>query len=701
MRLPAHLVLSADERACLQRFGPLLAVHAEAFSQEFYAALRQTPEIADFLDKLPPEKFQRLLQGQKDHFHRLTLSTDVTCFDAENAQLGKRHHDANVNPLWVFSGYGIYADALDRLAGQVDADLSTITLLRGALRKHLRADEYQQLAGYRDAVLTHLHEARQSSTQDALTGLPNRGQIAAQAARAITHAQDTQTQLAVIMLDLDDFKIVNDRYGHAAGDAVLSQLASRLRIVLRADDFAARYAGDEFVIILRDLRAETDATAVLDRLDQDLSLPYRFGGAFIACPATLGATLYPQDNGTVDDLLRHADRALYLAKSRKNERQRRWALYAEVRKMQQRASDLARDLPSTLRLMYQPIFDVRSGRCVRLEVLSRLQTQDGLLYPAIFLPQFNAQQKRDLFRAVLDRALSQIVAWGQQGNAWALAVNIEPFLPLGEDFIDVISAALVRHQLPPQRLTLEILEDSHDIETPEAIASYRKISELGVRLALDDLGVLHSNLGRLQTLPVDEVKLDQSFTKLLASQPQNLPFALNMLNLAQNMEVEFVAEGVEDDNTLEILINLGVQVAQGYGLCRPMCSDDIPQAIAAAEKRLAQRKAHAGILSAYAKHMAIETHLLGIFRHAPQHLHPTHLRDMSLCPLLPLLHGHPDMQLLHRRQHEIMAMLADRSAQHPNQLIQEYIHLGKQLRSLMATEFSGQTGEPHASTAVI
>lgn len=690
--VPTHIELSDSERACLTRFSAALASYGEAFGEAFYEILSQTSEVATYLQHITPAQLARLREGQVEHFRKLvTTSDDDHDIQQHSIEIGKLHYFAGVNPLWILIGYSIYDTLCDRFARTVCLnDQETLDLLLVALRKRLRADEYHQLRGYRRAVIAALKEAQEKSVRDDLTGLPNRGQISWQIERAITCAQDSQTSFAVIMLDLDDFKIINDRFGHAAGDAVLSQLASRLRLSLRSDDFAARYAGDEFVILISGLESQGAAEAILNRIDSDLSMPYRFDGKFIPCTATIGATIYPQDNGLVDDLLRHADRALYLSKSRKAQRQRRWALYTELLKTPRRSSDMVYDLTNNLRLEYQPIFDVRSGKCVRLEALARIQTGNDIAYPGTFLPGLSAIQKRELFQSVLDRALADARQWVEGGHAWDLSVNVEPFLPLANGFIDILQATLEKYRFAPSRLTLEILEDNHDITRSEADVIFGKLVETGVRLALDDLGINDSNLKRLQMLPIHEVKLDQSFTLHLAHNPGDLPFALNMLNLAQNLDMEFVAEGVEDEETLDVLMNLGVQRVQGYALCHPVPAAELYQTIATSEARLGHRKVHINLLSGYAKHLSIETHLLGLFRHAPQHLHAAHLRDMSLCPLLPMLRDHPEMQALHEQQHKLMTSLADNAAEDSERAIEEYIRLGKQLRMLMTTAISRQ-----------
>jgi diguanylate cyclase (GGDEF)-like protein len=682
--------IDASQLASIAKYGETLAAYADRFAQEFYEILEKTPKISAFLRGLSAPMRQRLIQGQAVHFRRLVLQEGPASQDdvTWNEHIGRIHHEAHVDPIWVLSGYAIYADAFDRYIDALGIDSLTAQQLRTALRKRLQADEYMQMRGYRKAVTEQLHKTREASAIDPLTGLPNRSRIEEEVTRRMAHAQDTGTHLAVVMADLDDFKLVNDQYGRAAGDAVLSQLASRLRVSLRqTEDFSARYAGDEFFVLLGELSAAEDARAILDRLDADLSRPYRFDGQQISCPASLGAAIFPQDGSSVDDLLRHADRALYLAKSRKARRGRRWAFYSELPEPTRRRSDILRDLSDKLLIHYQPVFDIESARCVRVEALARLSTPDGMLYPADFLPRLSAPtDRRALFQAVLDTALRQCAAWSQDGKDWGVSINVDPFLPLGRGFCDLIVAALIRYQVPAQRLTLEILEGGMDVDfsQDEVIGMYRKLADLGVRIALDDLGVEASNLQRLQMLSIQEIKLDRSFVKHIAAIPQKLPFILNLANLAAALGMEFVAEGCESDQDLDVLRHLGVQFMQGYGLQRPVAAGELPLAVMRAELRLRNRHTSPGLVAAYARHLAIEAHLLGLFRQAPHYLDGAVIRNAASCPLLPLMSGHADMQKIHIRQHEIMALLSERSRQDNQTLIAEYILLGKQLRALIA-----------------
>ena len=537
-------------------------------------------------------------------------------------------------------------------------------------------------------------QAEQLSDQalrDTLTLLPNRRALDAHLPQALARCQ--RNSLALIMLDLDDFKQVNDAHGHAAGDLLLQQLARRLQSVLRAEDYVARLGGDEFVLLLEDIADPSALRAMLTRISTALNPAYQLPGSIEAhCQASLGVTVYPDDNGTPDDLLRHADRALYEAKSYKAQRKQAWVLFASLahKSSHRRGRDLLALLPHGLELHYQPIIDVQRASVVRVEALARLRDGNTLHAPAAFLPLFDESARHRLFDAVLQQALVQLQAWEGAGFRTDVSINIDPHLLLDAHLPKLILDQLLHHHIEPGRLTLEILESGEILNQAETMQQINALHSLGVRLAIDDLGTAYASLLRLRDLPIQEIKLDQAFVCELDSRVDDLPFALSIKDLANGLNVELVAEGVESATIRTLLSNLGIHIMQGYGLCRPLPADQLLPAIQAALTRL-DTPVDAGVLSIYARHLSLESSLLNLLEQAPQLLNASNLANLNLCPLMPMLQAHPQLQQLHARQHALMAYIVNNPLGNMHAQIEEYRMLGQQIRHLLAAKIVPHT----------
>lgn len=545
----------------------------------------------------------------------------------------------------------------------------------------------------------------QQAQRDMLTGLPNRKGVIPFLTSAMVLSRQQYSLTAVVMLDLDDFKPINDNYGHAAGDAVLIQLADRIRLSLREDDYAARLGGDEFLLILKDLPNQLALEALLTRLDANLAPAYRLrNGTTLVCQASMGVTVFPHDDHAADSLIRHADRALYAAKQQKRDRTRAWVYYTPAAHKEQakRCKDLTTDLAQNLVLHYQPIVDAPNQKLVRLEVLARVQEHDNLLMPNDFLPFFGKTACAQLFFAVLDLSLSQLQLWDKANFHPDIAINISPFLLRETDTPTKIFSVLQQYQIQPNRLTLEILEQEQVLSETDTLDILNQLHHLGIRLALDDLGTAYSSLMRLRDLPIDEIKLDQIFIRELDRRIDDLPFVLAMKDLAQGLNIELVAEGVETPQIHAILSKLGITLMQGYSICKPMPASTLLDHLTPCLTALAH-KVDVGLIATYAQHLAIESSFLNLLQLAPQFLHAGHFDDLSLCSLLPQLEPMPEISQLHKHQHKLLHQMI--SYKMTNQLqhdiraqIHEYKGLGIQIRHLLMLAIAD---EQHHKDALI
>jgi len=437
--------------------------------------------------------------------------------------------------------------------------------------------EYGQRAGL--VVICHdinERKAREEQIQrmvfyDPLTGLPNRRFLETQMEQAMARAARNKRLLAVCMLDLDNFKPVNDSYGHKSGDEVLVTLGKRLPEVLRKSDFVARLGGDEFVLLVEDLADLDDLTKILTKVENTIATPIRLSnGETIELGASMGIFLYPLGNEERrDHVLRFADRALYESKAHKAERERSWMFFGEEREIFRTSTQQLLDAGG-LEVWYQPILDIRARRVVGIEALARLRDKDGrILYPGEFLPQLAAEDLTDLSRLVLTQALADLAILDARGWSLWVSFNVTPESFCGQ-CVPCLQGVIAGSGIDPSRITLEILESSDFLERDSALSVLHEIKALGIRLALDDVGSAYASLMRLKDLPVDEIKLDQCFVRALEARPRDLHFVRIIQDLAMELKVDMVVEGVETADILDALMTTGATYLQGYAISRPI-----------------------------------------------------------------------------------------------------------------------------------
>jgi diguanylate cyclase (GGDEF)-like protein len=414
---------------------------------------------------------------------------------------------------------------------------------------------------------------------DALTGLANRTLFHDRIEQAIRTAERDGGRLAVLMMDLDRFKEVNDSLGHAAGDALLIEIADRLQRVLRAADTVARLGGDEFGLVLTDADTHADVLTVVDRLRAALEEPVAVEGLSLVIEASIGIAMFPADGEGVDGLLQRADVAMYQAKSESSG----WAFFDAVRDRQDPArltlvGELRRALDRReLTLHYQPKALLTDGAVRSVEALVRWQHPErGIVAPDDFIP---LAQRTGLITPltlwVIDEALRQAGEWLAEGIRLSIAVNLATRNLLDLDFPDEVEKLLARRGVDASLLELEITESTVLADPVRTKAILERLSAMGIRLSIDDFGTGYSSLAYLKRLPVDEIKIDRSFVMGMEDDEDDDAIVRSTIDLGRNLGLDVVAEGVESRPVWDRLNELGCTVAQGFFLSRPVPAGEL------------------------------------------------------------------------------------------------------------------------------
>jgi diguanylate cyclase (GGDEF)-like protein len=381
--------------------------------------------------------------------------------------------------------------------------------------------------------------------------------------------------IGIGVLDLDNFKPVNDQYGHAAGDIVLRVTGTRIRATLRDTDFVARLGGDEFALVMEDWSSTTQVDALCDRLMDAVSAPIILpDGNKVSVSFSLGLTFFPSDNAEPELLIRHADIALYAAKANKGKRLRCWSTYQNCVGHQApppRYLDLLRD--RRIAVHYQPVIRTGTGEVVSIEALTRLQDQGGLVMPGQFLPDFTHQDRKLLFDLVLRDGVAVLQRLAAMAPRLSLAINIDAEVLSLYPVAPVIEAALAGTGIAAGRITLELLESHEFPDVKTAKTTLGLLRTAGVKIAIDDLGMEFSNLKRVQQLEVDSIKIDKSFLRDVVSKPDDLVFLSTFHTLSDWLGLRMCVEGIETLDMMDATRILGVKLAQGYWIARPMAAD--------------------------------------------------------------------------------------------------------------------------------
>ncbi len=419
---------------------------------------------------------------------------------------------------------------------------------------------------------------------DALTNLPNRLLLSVRLQQAMRQARRRSEQLALVYLDLDGFKQVNDAHGHTIGDELLIAVSGRMSEVLREGDSLARIGGDEFVAVLVDLPSVSSSIPVLERLLEAVQEPLQLRNLRLQITVSLGVTFWPQAEAVdADQLIRQADQAMYQAKQAGRNRFHVFdaAQDRDIREHHEGVAQVQEALGNReFVLHYQPKVNMRTGELLGAEALIRWQHPTrGLLLPAAFLPNVeNAPVVIDLGAWVLDTAMSQIESWRAQGRSVPISVNVSALHLQHPDFAANLRVLLSRHPgVDPGQLELEVLETSALEDFPRVTRTMAACRELGVGFALDDFGTGYSSLTYLKQVPARLLKIDCSFVIDMLEDPDDLAILEGVLGLATAFRRDVIAEGVETLAHGEMLLRLGCELGQGYAIARPMPAPDFEQ----------------------------------------------------------------------------------------------------------------------------
>jgi diguanylate cyclase (GGDEF)-like protein len=434
---------------------------------------------------------------------------------------------------------------------------------------------------------------RRLAYNDSLTGLPNRESFRERLHAELQRARRLGCALAVMFLDLDDFKRINDTLGHTVGDLLLTRVAERMRDCVRASDAVSRAAaaesapqiarlgGDEFTVLLSDIRQGEDAARVAERISQAIAKPFGLSGNDIFVTTSIGIALYAQDGDDTESLLKNADTAMYFAKrSGKNQyrfyndsmnasARRRLALDAQLRKALERGE---------LYLHYQPQMTLASGRIDAAEALLRWRNdQLGEVSPGEFVP---LAEENGLIVSigewVVTSACAQARAWRDAGlSIRRVAVNVSIVQFVQPNFVDSIRRALQQAGLPPDGLELEVTESLLAKDVVGAVRTLKALKQLGVELSIDDFGTGYSSMSHLKHFPVDRLKIDRSFVRDIITDPDDAAITMAVLSMAKNMNLRVVAEGVESRDQVEYFRERLCDQVQGYCVSRPLPPEEL------------------------------------------------------------------------------------------------------------------------------
>ena len=440
-----------------------------------------------------------------------------------------------------------------------------------------------ELAGANALLQGEIVERRQAEARvhhmayhDSLTGLPNRALLSDRLDRAMLAVQRSDRKLAVMFIDLDRFKTINDSLGHLTGDYLLKEVASRLCRAVRASDTVARLGGDEFVVLVPGIRECDECTSVAEKIIEALAVPFPFEGRMLHITPSIGISMYPDDGADVETLMRHADAAMYHAKA--NGRNN----YQFFMQRMNQAAALHFELESSLRgamakgefeLFYQPIIDTATRRLHAMEVLLRWRRpQEGLILPDNFIPIIEENGLIvPIGEWVMRRACEQSMQWQRQGlDPVPLTVNLSPRQFMNRGLIESIRRVLDETGIDPALLEFEITETAlmqHGEQTLEILG---QINDMGIRLSIDDFGTGYSSLAYLKRFPVKKIKIDRAFIKDLEQSAEDRAIVAAIMALSNSLQLLVVAEGVETEAQYALLQQNGCQYAQGYLFAQPL-----------------------------------------------------------------------------------------------------------------------------------
>ncbi|KMK08495.1 putative bifunctional diguanylate cyclase/phosphodiesterase [Pluralibacter gergoviae] len=483
---------------------------------------------------------------------------------------------AQMPPQMAMAHDGMHGSWLAAMVSIVTLFILAITLLLSMLDARLQA----RTALLASSLAQANQELAQLALQDTLTRLPNRVLFEDRLAQAIGKAKRAGSQFALMFIDLDGFKAVNDAFGHETGDRLLVAVTERLQIPLKEQFTLARIGGDEFVL-LAEIDAPEDAARLAGTLVATIDRPFSIGRYELVVTLSIGIALYPLDGQSERDLMFNADAAMYHTKhaGRNGYHFFQPSMNTFARHQLQLTNDLWSAIDrQELSLHYQPKFRTTSKELIGFEALLRWRhPHQGLLTPDLFLPL--AEKTGAIIPVgnwVINEACRQLAAWRSAGKLrWSIAVNLSPLQFEHQQLVAIVTAALARHQIPPELLILEITETTAMRNPEQSIAMLNSLTQIGIKASIDDFGTGYSSLLYLKRLPACELKIDRAFVKELAGEGEDATIVSAIVALARTLKLNVVAEGVETQQQLEFLTALGCDTLQGYFLGKPMCASSI------------------------------------------------------------------------------------------------------------------------------
>jgi len=416
---------------------------------------------------------------------------------------------------------------------------------------------------------------------DALTGLPNRVLFNDRMEHAIEKAKRHKTEIALFFIDLDHFKQINDSLGHQVGDRVLVAVTERLKAKIRKEDTLARLGGDEFTIIIEDIHEMEDASRLAQKILEVLTQPIHIEGHTLYISCSIGISLYPQDDIDANNLIKYADAAMYKAKE---EGRNNFQFYSsEMTALALERVVMETNLRQALEkeeflLYYQSQIDANTEKLTGVEALIRWQHPVmGLILPVKFISL--AEETGlivEMDRWVMKTAMKQVTKWYQEGlEPGVLAINLSMRELRSDDFIETLQENMADIGFKPEWLELEVLEGQVMLNPEESIIKLQQISDMGIKIVIDDFGTGYSSLAYLKRLPVDKLKIDQSFVKGVPDDKEDTAIIKAIIALAKSLGLDVIAEGVETNAQKEFLVGCGCVNLQGYFYCKPMPSEKI------------------------------------------------------------------------------------------------------------------------------
>ena len=488
--------------------------------------------------------------------------------EAESFSMELRCERADGEPIWVSLHCGRYIEPGNDKSGLI-YQLHDISQRRQA-----------------EGELHHI------AFHDSLTDLANRNCFNERLAVAVERSRtDADQRFAVMFLDLDRFKVVNDSLGHIAGNFLLQAVARRISASVRPGDLVARLGGDEFAVLLEQVHAPAEALALAQRLLGSLAEPLMINGTEVLPGASIGVTLSDLGYRSTDEVLRDADLAMYAAKAAGRHRVALFdnSMHERIAEKLKLEGDLRRAIgEGQLSLAYQPLFDLNPYRLSGFEALARwVHPERGPIGPDVFIALAEESGHIEALTAwVVDQAVSQLTRWHAlypQMVGLDMHVNISGRDLAQPSLVPHVREVLARHGLAAHQLTLEITESTLMEQIDAALVALHSLREVGVKFSIDDFGTGYSSLAYLSTLPIDSLKIDRSFVIGMAAKPQNVEIVRAVINLGRSLGKKVIAEGIETEEQLATLKALGVHVGQGYLMSRPLRADQVPALFAVAE----------------------------------------------------------------------------------------------------------------------